>query len=66
MITAYQLSILAAGIFFMNALLTGVWKYMEISASEDARARPYVDNVHRAWDARRSLNVMPHRRHADH
>ncbi|MEL7450635.1 MAG: hypothetical protein AAFN78_15585 [Pseudomonadota bacterium] len=48
MITAYQLSILAAGIFFLNALLTGVWKYVEIAASEGARAHPYVDIAHRS------------------
>lgn len=48
MLTAYQLSILAAGFFFLNALLTGVWKYLEIAASDDARAHPYVDIAHRA------------------
>ena len=47
-ITAYQLAIVAAGFFFLNALLTGVWKYLEIAASEDARAHPYVDIAHRA------------------
>ena len=46
--TAYQLVILAAGVFFLNALLTGVWKYLQIASSEDAKAHPYVDIAHRA------------------
>jgi len=46
-ITAYQLAIIAAGLFFFNALLTGVWKYLEIAASDEARAHPYVDIAHR-------------------
>jgi TRAP-type C4-dicarboxylate transport system permease small subunit len=45
--TAYQLAIVSAGLFFLNALLTGVWKYLEIRASDDARAHPYVDIAHR-------------------
>ena len=48
MISAYQLAIAAAGIFFMNALLTGVWKYLEIVRGEHAQAHPYVDIAHRA------------------
>ena len=48
MITGYQLAIISAGVFFLNALLTGVWKYLEISASEQARAHPYVDIAHRS------------------
>ena len=48
MLTAYQLAIIAAGVFFLNALLTGVWKYLEIAASEDGLAHPYVDIAHRA------------------
>ncbi|MEM1180086.1 MAG: hypothetical protein AAGM22_17220 [Acidobacteriota bacterium] len=46
--SAYQLVILAAGVFFLNALLTGVWKYREIASSDDAKAHPYVDIAHRA------------------
>ena len=45
---APQLATLAAGVFFLNALLTGVWKYRQITASPDARAHPYVDVAHRA------------------
>ena len=41
------LAIVAAGIFFLTALLTGVWKYLEIRSSEQAVAHPYVDIAHR-------------------
>lgn len=43
-----QLSLIAAGVFFLTALLTGVWKYLQIAASADAAAHPYVDVAHRA------------------
>jgi hypothetical protein len=46
--TSQQLSLVAAGIFFLTALLTGVWKYLQIRASENATAHPYVDIAHRA------------------
>ena len=46
--TAYQLAIVAAGVFFLTALLTGIWKYLEIAASEDGLAHPYIDTAHRA------------------
>ena len=46
--TAYQLATVSAGVFFLNALLTGVWKYRQIAASDQARAHPYVDIAHRA------------------
>ena len=46
--TAYQLAIVASGIFFLTALLSGVWKYLQIASSPDARAHPYVDTAHRA------------------
>lgn len=42
------LAIVAAGIFFLTALLTGVWKYWQIRSSERAEAHPYVDIAHRA------------------
>ncbi|MDZ7785254.1 MAG: hypothetical protein U5K56_20655 [Halioglobus sp.] len=48
MITAYQIAIVSAGVFFLNGLITGVWKYLQIEASEGARAHPYVDIAHRA------------------
>lgn len=44
---AYQVAIVAAGIFFLNGLLTGVWKYLQILSSPDAKAHPYVDIAHR-------------------
>ena len=48
MSTAYQIAILAAGVFFLNGLLTGVWKYKQIESSPDAVAHPYVDIAHRS------------------
>ena len=42
------LAILAAGVFFLIALLSGVWKYLQIRGSENASAHPYVDIAHRA------------------
>ena len=46
--TAESISILSAGIFFLVGLLTGIWKYRQIAASENAQAHPYVDICHRA------------------
>ncbi len=48
MISASQLAVVAAGVFFLAGLLTGTWKYLQIRASETARAHPYVDICHRA------------------
>lgn len=48
MITAYQIAIIAAGVFFLNGLLTGVWKYNQIAASHEGKAHIYVDIAHRA------------------
>ncbi|MCP5041313.1 MAG: hypothetical protein GY944_09825 [bacterium] len=45
---AEKLAVLAAGVFFLNALICGVWKYAQIRSSSDARAHPYVDTAHRA------------------
>ena len=45
---ASKLAIFAAGIFFLNALVCGVWKYLQIQSSPDATAHPYVDIAHRA------------------
>ncbi len=47
-IGAYEIAILAAGVFFLNGLLTGVWKFREMANSPDATAHPYVDTAHRA------------------
>ena len=38
----------ASGALFMLGLLTGVWKYRQMWASEDATAHYYVDTAHRA------------------
>lgn len=46
--TTAELTLLAAGLFFMNGLLTGVWKYVAIMRTEKARAPYYVDIAHRA------------------
>ena len=45
---AAQLSLVAAGAFFLSGLLTGVWKYRWIMASDDAEAPYYVNTAHRA------------------
>jgi len=46
--TAETLCLLAAGVFFLTGLLTGVWKYAHIARSDDATAPPYVDIAHRS------------------
>jgi hypothetical protein len=45
---AVKLCIVAAGVFFLTALLTGAWKYFEIARSPQAAAPLYVDIAHRA------------------
>lgn len=45
--TAATLCLLAAGLFFMTGLLTGLWKYRCIATSESATAPVYVDIAHR-------------------
>lgn len=45
---AVQLALVAAGLFFLAALLTGVWKYAAIARSPQATAPVYVDIAHRA------------------
>ena len=45
---AESLAIVSAGIFFLVGLITGIWKYKQIMASENAQAHPYVDICHRA------------------
>lgn len=44
---AADFSLLAAGVFFLIGLITGVWKYAEIMRSEKTRASYYVDIAHR-------------------
>lgn len=44
---AVILAILSAGAFFLTGLLTGIWKYLAIMRSDNARAPYYVDIAHR-------------------
>lgn len=43
-----KVTLLAAGLIFLLALVLGVWKYRQIMGSDDRRAHPYVDIAHRA------------------
>lgn len=40
--------LLAAGLIFLLALILGVWKYRQMTTSENHLAHPYVDTAHRA------------------
>ena len=48
MTTAVKLSLLVSGLMLLSGMLTGVWKYSKIMASEKAQAPVYVDIAHRA------------------
>jgi heme/copper-type cytochrome/quinol oxidase subunit 2 len=41
-------TLLAAGLIFLLALVLGVWKYQQIATADNHRAHPYVDIAHRA------------------
>jgi hypothetical protein len=43
-----RITLLAAGLIFLLALVLGVGKYRQITVSDDHRAHPYVDIAHRA------------------
>jgi hypothetical protein len=43
-----KITLLAAGLTFLLALVLGVWKYRQILVADDHRAHPYVDIAHRA------------------
>jgi preprotein translocase subunit SecG len=43
-----KITLLAAGLIFLLALVLGVWKYRQMMAADDHRAHPYVDIAHRA------------------
>lgn len=45
---AVALALLAAGIFLLTGMLTGVWKYLAILCSEKAEAPYYVNIAHRS------------------
>lgn len=42
-----KISLLFAGLFLLNGMLTGVWKYSKIMSSDDHKAPVYVDIAHR-------------------
>ncbi len=42
------LTLLAAGLIFLLALILGIWKYREMAVAENHLAHPYVDIAHRA------------------
>ena len=46
--SASVVALIAAGIFFMTALITGAWKYYSIMASEQSEAPHYVNIAHQA------------------
>ena len=48
LISAVKLAIFSSGVFLWIGMLTGVWKYVQISRSEQARAHYYVDIAHRS------------------
>lgn len=41
-------TLLAAGLIFLLALVLGIWKYQQMATSENHLAHPYVDIAHRA------------------
>lgn len=43
-----KIALLISGIFLLNGMLTGVWKYARIMSSPEHRAPVYVDIAHRA------------------
>lgn len=43
-----RLTLLAAGLIFLLALVLGVWKYRQMAISPQHFAHPYVDIAHRA------------------
>lgn len=45
---AEKLCLSAALLFLMTGLLTGIWKYLHMARSQDARAPAYVNIAHRS------------------
>jgi heme/copper-type cytochrome/quinol oxidase subunit 2 len=43
-----RITLLAAGLIFLLALMLGIWKYRQMATSENHLAHPYVDIAHRA------------------
>ncbi len=48
MTIAIKISLLVSGLFLLNGMLTGIWKYSHIMKSENHQAPVYVDIAHRA------------------
>ncbi len=48
MTLAVKICLLFAGLFLLNGMITGVWKYAKIMSSPEHRAPVYVDIAHRA------------------
>ena len=46
--TAAAVTLCAAGLIFLWALVLGIWKYRQMATSPDHLAHPYVDIAHRA------------------
>ena len=46
--TATVVTVLAAGLIFLLALILGIWKYRQMAVNENHLAHPYVDIAHRA------------------
>ncbi len=44
---AVRLAIVAAGVFFLSGLLTGIWKYVHMATHPEATSPAYVDIAHR-------------------
>ena len=45
---AVKIALLFSGIYLLVGMLTGVWKYYQISRSAQSRAHYYVDIAHRS------------------
>ncbi|MFW1754733.1 hypothetical protein [Acinetobacter wanghuae] len=45
---AVKLAVIASGAYLWIGMLTGVWKYLQIARSPQARAHYYVDIAHRS------------------
>lgn len=43
-----KIGIVMSGVYLWVGMLTGVWKYLQIAASKQARAHYYVDIAHRS------------------
>ena len=44
---AVKVSLLVSGLFLLNGMITGVWKYSKIMSSPEHKAPVYVDIAHR-------------------